>query len=439
MAKNLKDIVDEGFTKLALLADKRLEILSRVEQITAAANGPEGELADQKLKAVEKNYVAEVNQRVEQMLDELKQSLQELGQNNDFLQKSTKDRLHSSLSKTLGELDHSRQYFLKLSTDKIDSFLKSMDKDLQSGQSELRSVASKQLAELDAVSKRNLASLRHSHAEAEHKIFQGRHDLSAELFDKFSKILKDAEKRRHKLAESFEKLHREHVEKIAAITDKLDDRALLNSMESLKRTGLAKEKILDITLDDELTTAVSDLKSTSQGALGELSSGWTDSEKELSTKLSELRELSSKLFNQELESLVGIEASIKNGAETICNELKRGPDSGKPNKIENAFQEISTELSELTEDLNRKVKDLLKSHSDSMASLCSAADKTFAELALDLNKQVADALKSQEQVCVDKEEALMQHLEKLEKLVSDAYSQFNAAGAGKTDGAGGNK
>src|SRR6185295_4321566 len=112
MGKNLKDIVDEGFSQLAVLAEKRAEILSRAEKISEAAGGSKASDAEQKLRNSESEYVAEMNARSGQLLQELKTTLAEVTDDNITFQGGVRSNFKQQVSGIINELERSKTYHI---------------------------------------------------------------------------------------------------------------------------------------------------------------------------------------------------------------------------------------------------------------------------------------------------------------------------------------
>src|SRR5262249_17807152 len=156
--------------------------------------------------------------------------------------------------------------------------------------------------------------------------------------------------------------------------DKLVEDAVAKSLEEMKAACLKVEKELEKNREIVIGNAVSDLKAVGKDSLVQLEDTYDYSRKELSEKLTTLLALTKKLLTQEQQSLADLESSLKSNADSICNELRSsGADGGvggaKRNPVEDAFADLTDEGNELVDELNRKVKDLLKSQHEAMSKL----------------------------------------------------------------------
>jgi len=440
MAKNIKDIVDEGFGKLASLAEKRNEILARCEQISHAASGPQLTTAEQRVRAAEANYITEINTQVEHLLTELRQTLAQVAENNQFFQGATRDKLTMHIGGYLDELTQSQTFIRTRAAAKLDSLFQQSNSELKAIETELLSESTRMLSELDLSCERSTAALVHSKAEISGQLAHNQHELAGLLGESANSIIQDAEKKRKKIKEKLEKFGRHQNDELLKVkqdTAKLVAETVKNTLKEMKAACAALEEQLDQKREELYDRSAADLREVSHESLSQLQDSYDFSKKELADKLAALTELTKKLLQQEQTSLTELDNIARTNAETILADLRvqhsdgDAAGAGKRNPVEEAFAEIEELVDEVSDELTRKLKNILKAQAESMQKLCAASEKTLVDLFADFSTQMQENMKVHDQLCAQKEEDLLKQLEKLEKQIVETRAQLS----GETGGA----
>ncbi len=263
MAKNLKDIVDEGFAKLALLAEKRTEILQRSEEIANAASGPQSVIADQKMTAAESGYRAEINSQLDRLLEDLRQTLVQVAENNQIFLASSKENLRLRIARILRELEQTQEFSLTGTSQNLESLILQLEKDFEANRSDLRSEAVKHLGELESLCKRSQSWLHQSQAEIAGKLASSEYELTGLLGESFGDLVHQAEERRRLVSESLEDFYRMQDEQMAAATEELNEEtslAVTKSLNDMNKLCAETEKKLEAARDQTIEVASTELK-----------------------------------------------------------------------------------------------------------------------------------------------------------------------------------
>ncbi len=444
MAKNLKDIVDEGFAKLALLADKRMEILKRSEQIASTAGAPQIEFASQKMAAAEVGFRAEINTQLDSLLEDLRQTLVQVAENNQIFLVSVKENLRLRIAKILRELEQTQDYALSGTSEKLGSLILQSEKDFEANRSDLRSESVMLLGDLESLCKRSQSWLHQSQAEIAGKIASSEYELTALLGESFGSLVQQAEERRRQVSESLEEFYRKQDEQMSAATEELNEKtslAVSKSLSSMEKLCVDSEQKLKAAQDETIKAATSELKSLTHDSLSELVDSCDYSKQELSEKLAEAQELSLQLNAQIKKVLSERESNIKAQAESVYLELKNSGEETLGivvrSPVDLAFAAVTDEFGTMQSNLKRKIDDLLKVQAESIASLSAASERTFAELVADSKTQIVEMAKTQDALAEQKEAELLQRLEKLAKQISDTYSMLEGINSGDNSNGGG--
>jgi hypothetical protein len=433
MAKNLKDIVDEGFSQLDALAEKRMEILSRAEKIGSAASGVQGAEAELKLKEAEEQYLPEMNSRVEELVQELRQALVQVADNNTGLQSGLKNSLKLHICEKLAEMSRTKSQLLSGAGDRLDVLLQQLETEFRSDRRILGSEVSRLLSELESWSLGSQAVLRQSQTETALRLSLSEYELSAELGRAFNQIVQGSETKRLEVGEFLDSLYHRQVEKLESCTADLNLRVtpiIREQREKMTDLCVACEKVLNQMRDTAFSGANSEAQGLSAGPLAELEKRHHNLQQELTDKYDELNRLSTSLLKQEEEFLHDKNTGIAGKADRIYSSLSKIDMSAGgigQSKIEDAFTQVSVELMGLADDLGTKLRDLLHSQSEGLARLSHSMDKSFADLFVEFKGQLDKLVKAQDELCAKEEEELFLYLKRLEEQIDEAYSLRGAA------------
>ncbi|MBX9688764.1 MAG: hypothetical protein K2X27_18800 [Candidatus Obscuribacterales bacterium] len=433
MGKNLKDIVEEGFGRLSSVSERRLEILKKAEQIVAA-NGemPSSNAAMQKLKDSEIRFVSEIRMQVEQLLEDMRQTIVQVADNDLLFQGSIKENLRLRINSILSELAQSEEYMLSGSIERRNSAMLLLDKELAADKAEFSSEASRLLAELDFVCKRSQSSLRQAQAEGAGKLSLSEQELVGLLSETFSALLREAEKNRQDSRSRLDAMFASQFKQLSLVSTEIAEKvsATLNEALAIVRDScLEKERLLLAKRESSMAEAVSQLEELSKDSLSELEDSYEYSRQELLEKLADLHELTESSVEHEENSLLEIETGIKNSARSICADLTAfsalGP-GAKRSRVDMAFADLSAELDLCTEDMGRKIGILRKAQLDAMSSLCSHAERTMQNFFSDFSVQLSEMIKAQDGLFSERENELLRRLASLEKKIGDTYDLLEA-------------
>ncbi len=428
MAKNLKDIVDEGFSKLSELAAKRKDVLARTEEMESQ-NKARGREFEKKLDEAENKYVSEINSQVEQLIVDLRQALVQVEQNNLLFQSSSKKDLRLRVDAVLKNSGTGRELLLSRAQNKLESLFSSQEKKLQSEKLKLTSESTQLTSRLDSLCRSWLSELSQAQSEIAKKTSLKKEQQKLALEESFSSIVKNADGRMEKSKRTIERTVQEQDGKLKSAEEKLESEvsgAVSKALSELKEKFREEEKNLELKKKEEYKSSTEELLTISKEVLSELESSCNYSAQELGKKLEELRQHSKSLTEQQSTSMKELDEGMRSRASIICSELKTFS-AGSGNSIEDAFISLSADLDDLNADIERKLNEMLKEHIESVDKMKSTAEKSFSDLFQDFKFQLEESIRSQDQRCKQKEDDMYAHLEKLEKQIKQTYSQLEKA------------
>lgn len=442
MSKSLKDIVEDGFGKLAVLSEKRKELIERAEELSGGAGSRQGQQGTQKLEFAESNYKDEIASHVTHSQEVFKQTLTQIVEDNERFLSGIKENLELRVSRVSRELAQTREWLLSGASEKLDSSIRPIEREMEAGVTDLKFDAVKLLGELEALCKRGESSLHEAQAEISGKLSRNQHELTANLNKEFGSIVEASESRRQKLSESLEKLYSEQSSKMAGLTEDLDQRisAVVNdNIGSVKNFGKNAERELDQVKDTVVNLATTQIITLSKESLSELESSHEFSNHELSEKLADLQTSTEELVMQVKEFLEELEKSVKTGFETVSEQLKNKPSASIPESpsrsaVEDSVKQLSRELELNLNDFKRQLGELLKIQSDRLSNLCSTTDNSISATATSVYAELKQMTRLYDQTWSEREQDILARLRKLEKETQDASSRVSGTNSDNESG-----
>ena len=431
MSKSLKDIVEDGFARLSALSEKRKELLLRCDELTGGASGSRVQQGVQKLEATEDSYSNEINAHVERSTEVLQQTLAQIVEDNERFFSSVKENLHLRIARVIKELAHSREWLLASSTEKFDSSLRPLEREMEAGKTELRFQAVKLLGDLESSCKRSQSSLHETQAEIAGRLSSSEHELTGTLGSDFGTLVQESEKRRHQVTASLEKLYSEQTAKMTNLTEELDKRITLvvaKNLETVKELGAETEALLDQFRDEIVASAASEIVASSQESFSELEASYEYSHHELSEKLTELRGQSDRLLQQVKQFLADLEEGVRGNAEKIESDLKNKPaedpvgNLSLRNPVEEAIKQLSRELDASAVDFKRQLNELLKIQAERLTNMNASAEASISAAAQALNTELKQMTRLHDQTYSEREQELLVRLRKLEKDAQETFA-----------------
>src|SRR5579883_1159825 len=112
MAKNLKEVVDEGFTRLTKLAEKRAEILRQAKNISSTSGSPTFQAAEEKFRKRKEDYNTEIVEHIAYLQNDLRKTLDQMVANGNQYLSNLKTQLDFSIQKVVAQQDEAQQAVL---------------------------------------------------------------------------------------------------------------------------------------------------------------------------------------------------------------------------------------------------------------------------------------------------------------------------------------
>lgn len=437
MGKNIKEIVEEGFARLSSLGEKRSEILNRCRSI-ASTGSPEFAQAGEKLKEAEAGYLAEINTQVAGLLSEMRKILAQVEENSLFFQGEIKETLVRHLTGHLAEMNNTRDYMLKGSSERLDSIFSQTEREFKAHENAASSESQKLLGELNAICQASHSGVIQSQAAIAGKLSQNQDSFRMLLSEAYATFVQSAEKKRQLALEKMSQSGRQQSDELARAVANLD--SLVASLVTASIAGLKADcQKLEESLSERraeiLEPCRGGLEEASREALSQLQSDYERCHGEISAQTADLLETAKNTLELEKKSLADLDGTFRSNAETFCKELSSGAADSVPgsrrNPVEEAFTQAGDEMNLAAEDLKRKLKALLDAQSDALSKLCAGAEKSFLDLFDDFKAQLQESMKAHDQLCDQKESHLKIQLSKLEKQILEMQAELGASGGAK--------
>lgn len=436
MSKSLKDIVEDGFARLAALSEKRKELLARCNELDGGESSRPGQQGLQKLESTELSYCEEINSHVERSREVLQQTLAQIVEDNERFLAGVKENLQLRIARVIKELVHSREWLLSEAVEHLDSSVRPLERELEAGATDLRLESIKLAGELDAICKRHESSLHEAQAEIASKLSGSERESIGALGTEFSQLVQESVKRRQNVTESLEKLYSEQSTILTKLTEELDERISLivgKNLSTVKELGKTAEKQLDTVKEEIVAKASAEIVSSSQESLSELEASYEFSNHELSNKLTDLKGQNEQLVEQVRQFLSELESTVRKSCETIFNDAKNRPaevSDEAPSKgpLDDAIRQVSRELDMNVADFKRQLNELLRLQSERLSNLCAATENSISATSTALNTELKQMTRLYEQTWSEREQEFLSRLRKLEKDTQETSSQVAGTG-----------
>lgn len=445
MAKSLKDIVEEGFSRLSLLSEKRKELLERLKDLSDGAASRQCLEGVQKLESTQEAYANEIVSHIDRSKEVLQLGLKQVIEDNENFVKSLKENLRLRVSKVEKDLSQNKESYLAGSTEKFQSTIRPLEKAMQQGSNELKEESLKLLAELETICGKTQKTLLTSQSEFAAKLSESQKELSGALQADYEILLKQSEQVRQQVIESLEKLYGEQSSEYEKLGTELDKRISIvvgKKLDSVKKQGKDVDKSLDQSKEEIVAASAAEIVASSQQILSQLKENYDSKHQDLSNKLSALQGQTDRLLKQVKEFLCDLDENVRANGGTVLDELKAKPKSDPSQlsgnkEVEDTIKVLSRELETAAIDMKRQLTELLRLQSDRLSNLCSSAESSLSASAQAAGTEMKQLVRLHEQNWAEKEQDIHLRLRKLEKEAQDTLALISDAGLsadGSTDG-----
>jgi hypothetical protein len=437
MTRSLKDIVEDGFARLAVLSEKRKEILSRCSELTGGVDGRQCQQGKQRLESTEDAYSREICAYANRSQEVLQQSLSQIVEDNERFLSSVRENLQLRIAKVLKELAYNREWHLSGSSEKFVSVLRPLEREKEAGATDLRFESMKLFGELDSASKHAHSCLHEIQAEIAGRLSGNEHELIGSLTSDFISLIQESKRRRRQVTESMETLYSEQSSQMASLSEEMDERissVVTQELESIKTLGKeATDSLLQIS-DRVVSSAASELLRSSQESFSELEASYEFSNQELTGSLTDLRTQTDELAQQLRAFLAKLEGDTKADCRKIAEKFKQCPagasidSASSGNLVEETLRSISRETDLINSDFKRQLSELIKMQQDRLSSLCAAAESAISAAATTLITDLKQLTRVQGQTWNEREQEMIFQLARLEKEAQESYLLISDSG-----------
>lgn len=427
MTKNVKDIVDEGFAKLAVYSERQKEILGRCDNFVKGH--PEGLL--ERLCATAQNaFMAEIDKCVDRTIEACEDNYSEIERSQLQSQEALKDYLTTRIQSIQISLDNSHAHILSEASDRLDVLFLRIKNEVESARRELAVDADRLLCEADQKVRGSISMINKMQSESSIKVALLEHELLAKLSDAFSGLVQDAEKVRSQSRNSVENVIAHCFAEISEAGSDGDDRLALaveKIREHSKEERRSFERLLLAFYDEKLAESIVELQEQDDQVLSDLESQAKKLKNDLDSKLNQHNSAMQKLSDEENAVLLKIQASVLRQAETRFEEIAMMEARAKtrPSKVERMYTELSKELDTLIDSRSDSMQMLVEEHGK---RLREATDEAIANLymALDeLKTELLEFLEQQDSEWIQEEDELREGISKQESLMNKLAAAAN--------------
>lgn len=441
MSRNLKDIVDEGFARLNVLAEKRTEIVKRCSVFTEEGAHFHDDAVN-KLKDVEKSFTSEVTERTKQSEAYLQQMLAQIAEDNERFLSSLQKNLQLRVSKITQSIAYEQEQGGLRSAERLDSLVKPFERELAAGSSDLKLQSSRLLAGLERACKQSHAKLLESQTMMTTKLSNCSSELSLELRQNYTDTLSKLSDTRAEKNAAIEKMYSKltkSLEKFDKDLDKQIEQSIKDALKEFDDLQSSVEKSLLESQETALKSATEELDSKNEESLTELKDSSEFGNQEIDDKMAELKQSTDELTKDLKNYLSGAEDDARARASKRADRIKMsilfGDDPDAEELVSrNPLAGLPEEMHELTRSFKERLNKLLKSHSEKLSEIRAENEKSWNELGESFDKRFQEKLAEDDNAWQEKEAKLNSQIEALEQRALELCAELAAAAEADSQG-----
>lgn len=441
MSRNLKDIVDEGFARLTVLAERRSEIVKRCAVFTEEGNHFQDE-AVAKLKDVEKSFTTEVTERTKQSEEYLQQMLAQIAEDNERFLSSLQKNLQLRVTRITQGITYEHEQGLKLASERLDSVVKPFERELAAGSSDLKLQSSRLLAELERACKQSHAKLLESQVSMTTKLSNCSNELVSELRQDYSSLiakLGDGRAEKNAAVEKMVSKLSKALEKFDKDLDKQIEQSIKDALKEFGELQASVEKSLLEKQESVVNSANSDLDSKNLEALTELKESSEFGNQELTEKMSELHQSTDELTKELNQYLQNADDDARSRASKRADRVRMsilfGDDPDAEELVSrNPLAGLPEELNELSRSFKDKLSALLRTHVEKLAEIRAENEKSWTALGQSFDQRLQEKLTEDDKAWGENENELNSQIEALEQRALELCSDLAAAAEADSQG-----
>ena len=157
MTKSLKDIVEDGFSRLARLSEKRRELLLCCSELADGVDGVQCKQSLDRLSEAENTYDEEIGSYALRSQEVMQQALSQIVADNENFIADVSENLQQSIARMMKELHNARVWLLSVAGDNLHSSCSLLEREMEGKADDLRLEALKLLNQLEILRKHNQA------------------------------------------------------------------------------------------------------------------------------------------------------------------------------------------------------------------------------------------------------------------------------------------
>lgn len=423
MGKHLKDIVEDGFARLEELAEKRRHILARAQDLAKESLDPGGSLVESKLSESEAKLLDGMNQKSEEMLDNLKLTLEQNAESNRHFLTGIKENLDMRIEGTLEEIAKNRAQISSGIQERLDSLFAELEADSSSAQDSLNSEVDRLVSELEILCKGQSSVLLKTQSEIDAKLSIETEHLKSGLSEVLSQVLSNLDRKRAEFTESLLTSYRMQKQKLEKAYQEigLNQSAVLSKeFERMKALSSEAKQSMVKESNKKLQETIDKLRTSSSSNLSTLEADFGLAYDSVHRRFNEMKSANERMLTDHNLAISQRDKEIKNKAAAIYMDLITVQDgeTGGVARSQSKFIQTSIRLKEMSEGMSDFLGELLNSHSEELSILLASSTRNFANMMVDYRKQLLELLQEQEALCLAKEALLENQLNALERQLS---------------------
>lgn len=432
MSRNLKDIVDEGFAKLAVYSDKRKELVQRSASLSTGSAELQ-EQAVERLKGVDAEFREEMHARTQQAERYLEQTLAQINQDNGAYLESLRQRLTLELAKAKDNLLHEKVRKTDALSEKFDALLNPLERVLAAGSTDLRLESTRLIADLESICKQGHAHLQNMEADCKNKLTDCEQDVLRRFSKDFTDLLSEIDKERKERNAELEKAANDQSKQSSKLAKQIDSEVEKIAEEQLDEFQSTDEKVRESllkTYESLLSTGRSSLSEHSTQSSEKLKESCQKTAKILDEKFDDCKKVAESAAEELQKYLSQTDDAIRTNAISRSDRMKMailfgGDLDSKDLVANNPLADLPQEMQELSKQFKADLQKLEDAQTEKAKAISESIESNWHSLDASISEKLLDLLNTQEKEFIEQERSLLAQIEKLEQAVIELCAMLS--------------
>lgn len=430
MNKSPREILDEGFARLAVLSQKRKEILNSLEEPEALGAGEARSAGLEKLETMRSSCIEEVELRAGCSRETIDKALSQIVNENERVYSGFAENLRSAFLRLYCELSENGELSLFHASEKIAAALHPLEKNLDCAASEMRLEAVEFLGRLEDICKQREFELNSLNSQSAGEFSAAERRLEQELESALKSVADLRAQRKEDVETALEKFYAEEGARLRRFAEEMDGRlklVLSERISELSKSAKISEEELDRISVELRRSAVERFSELGTESLADLRASCDSGINQVSARALEFRSQTENFCEQTRRHPAELSEEIRKKCESAIEELKERPLPRRQNDsfkaaIEDSLTNLSMDLDAQLVDFKRQLSGLMQAQLEQISELCESAEKSINESAAASVDEIKEMALRQDLEWSEREQEILTRLKNLEGETGDTLS-----------------